>query len=143
VILVDANLLLYAYDPSCSQHKAARVWFEGVLSGTEHVALAWPTILAFLRISTSPRLLEHPLSIQEAVSAVSEWLERPMVTVLNPGDRHWEILRELMMTGQARGPLVSDASLAALALEHGAAIATADRDFARFPGLRVVNPLEG
>ena len=99
------------------------------------------TVLAFLRISTNPRALEHPFPVSEAVAIVSEWLDRPMVTVLGPGERHWEILRNLLQEGQAPGPLVMDAHLAALAIEHGAALSTSDRDFARFPGLRLSNPL--
>jgi hypothetical protein len=86
--------------------------------------------------------LENPLSVDEAAALVADWLERPMVTLLNPGERHWEILYNLMTTGQARGPLVMDAHLAALAIEHGATLATCDRDFALFPGLKFFNPLD-
>ena len=142
MILVDANLLLHAYDPSSPRHVAARNWFEATLSKPEPVGLAWITLLAFVRIGTNPRPLEHPLTIAEAGTIVSEWLEHPNVTLLNPGERHWPILRDLMTRGQARGPLVTDAHLAALAIEHGAELATTDRDFARFPGLKFFNPLE-
>ena len=142
MILVDANLLLYAYDPSSPQHVAARNWFEATMSRSEPVGLSWATLLAFVRIGTSPRALEHPLSLTEAAAIVSAWLERPTVTLLNPGERHWQILREVMAKGQVRGPLVTDAHLAALAIEHGAVLATTDRDFARFPGLKFFNPLE-
>jgi len=141
MILVDANLLLYAYDPSSPHHQPARDWMERTLSDTEHIGLSWMTILAFVRISTSPRPLEHPLSISEAVATVSGWLQHPLVTVLSPGERHWEILRDLATTGQAEGHLVMDAHLAALAIEHGATLASADRDFTRFPGLKLLNPL--
>jgi toxin-antitoxin system PIN domain toxin len=99
------------------------------------------TLLAFVRVSTSRRVLEHPLSISEAAAIVSAWLQRPMVTLVNPGERHWEILRDVMTKGQAQGPLIMDAHLAALAIEHGATLASADRDFARFPGLKLLNPL--
>jgi toxin-antitoxin system PIN domain toxin len=142
MILIDANLLLYAYDPSSPHHLAARDWLETTFSRPEPVGLAWMTLLAFLRIGTSTRPLENPLSVSEATTIVAVWLERPMVTHLNPGERHWEILRDLMTRGQARGPLVTDAHLAALAIEHGAALATTDRDFARFPGLKFFNPLD-
>jgi hypothetical protein len=141
MILLDANLLLYAYDSSSPHHQAARDWLENTLSRPEHIGLAWMTLLAFVRLSTSRRLLEHPLSIIEATAVVSAWLERPMVTLLNPGERHWEILRDMMTKGQAQGPLIMDAHLAALAIEYGATLASADRDFARFPGLRLLNPL--
>jgi hypothetical protein len=141
MILVDANLLLYAYDPSSPHHQTARDWLESTLSRPEHIGLAWMTLLAFVRVSTSRRLLDHPLSISEATEIVSAWLERPVVTLLNPGERHWEILRNIMTKGQAQGPLIMDAHLAALAIEYGATLASADCDFARFPGLKLLNPL--
>lgn len=142
MILIDANVLLYAYDLSSPHHQAARGWLETTLSTPEHIGLAWMTILAFMRIGTSPRPLEYPLSVAEAVAIVAGWLKRPTVTILNPGERHWEILRALMIKGQAHGTLIMDAHLAALALEHGATLATSDRDFARFPGLRILSPLD-
>jgi hypothetical protein len=142
MILVDANLLLYAYDPSSPQHVAARNWFEATMSRPEPVGMAWVTLLAFVRIGTNPRALEYPLSLAEAGAIVSEWLDRPTVTLVNPGERHWQILRDLMTRGQVRGPLVTDAHLAALTIEHGAELATTDRDFARFPALKFFNPLE-
>jgi uncharacterized protein len=141
VTLIDANLLLYAFDLSSTHHQPARNWLETTLSKPEPVALSWAIILAFLRIGTTPRLLERPLAMATAAGVVSEWLARPTVTILNPGDRHWEILSRFLIDGQAQGPLVTDAHLAALAVEHGATIATVDRDFARFPGLRFINPL--
>lgn len=139
--LIDANLLLYAYDASSRHHARSREWLEEVLSGPDPVGLAWIAILAFLRISTNPRALAHPLSLAEAVSIVSSWLEQPCVQPLDPGERHWEILSGLLEPAQARGPLVMDAHLAALALEHGAILATSDRDFSRFEGLRTLDPL--
>jgi uncharacterized protein len=98
-------------------------------------------VLAFLRITTNARILEQPLSVIEASDIVDELLEQPLVGLIHPGPRHWTVLRDLMAAGQVRGPLVSDAHLAALTIEHGATLATTDRDFARFPGLRVTNPL--
>lgn len=142
MILIDANLLLYAYDASSIRHAAARRWLETVLARPEPVGWSWLTLLAFLRIASHPRALESPLSIHEAVSIVSEWLAQPNAALLQPGDRHWEILSALLPVAQARGPLVIDAHLAALALEHGATLATTDRDFTRFPALRWHNPLE-
>jgi hypothetical protein len=141
MILIDANVLLYAYDPSSPHHQAARVWFETAISKPGNIGLAWMTLFAFVRIGTSPRPLEHPLSTTEALAIVSRWLETPTVTILHPGERHWGILRDSMTKGQAHGPLIMDAHLAALAIEHGATLATTDRDFARFPGLRISNPL--
>ena len=141
MILVDANILLYAYVPSSNHHEAARAWLESTFSKPDPVALAWATILAFLRISTTPRIFRHPFSAAEAMAIVSGWLEQPLACILSPGERHWEILRSLISKGQAHGPLISDAHLAALAIEHGATLATTDRDFTRFPGLRIVSPL--
>ena len=142
MILVDANLLLYAYNPSFDRHQEAREWLEGVLSRSDPVCLAWATILAFLRIATNPRAFEYPLSIEEAILIVSDWLELPTVTILEPGNRHWAVLTELLSQTQVRGSTVMDAHLAALAIEHGAVLCTSDRDFARFPNLRMLNPLE-
>lgn len=141
MILVDANLLLYAYISSAQHHERARAWLEAVFSTSDGLGLSWVTILAFLRIGTSPSVAQYPLTVAQAVAIVSEWLERPVVSVLNPGSRHWEILRALLVEGQAPGPLVMDAHLAALAIEHGASLATTDRDFSRFSGLKFFNPL--
>jgi toxin-antitoxin system PIN domain toxin len=141
MILVDANLLLYAYHPRAEQHLASRAWLESVLSGSRLVHFAWLTLWAFLRISTNPRVFGRPLSAAEAETAVSSWLAQPVASILEPGERHWEILRGLLREGQTVGPLVTDAALAALAIEHGATLHTTDRDFARFPGLDWTNPL--
>lgn len=142
MILVDANLLLYAYFPRAEQHDRARTWLEAALSGLEPIGLSWSTVLAFLRLATSPRVFERPLSIVEGEAIVSSWLAGQCVVLVNPGDRYWAILRTLLIHAQVQGPLVSDAALAALAIEHGATLATTDRDFARFPGLCLSNPLQ-
>jgi len=121
---------------------AARLWLENAFSRPEPVRLAWITILAFLRIGTSPRAFPYPLSPAEAGEIVAEWFARPMVATLEPGERHWSILSHLLTATQARGPLVMDAHLAALAIEHGATLCTTDQDFTRFPNLRLLNPLD-
>jgi len=141
VILIDANLLLYAYHPRAEQHEASRTWLEATLSGPELVRFAWLTLWAFLRIGTNPRVFEHPLSPTEAEAVITSWLAQPSAGILEPGERHWDILRELVSKGQALGPLVMDAVIAAIALEHGATLCTTDRDFSRFPGLKWTNPL--
>ena len=143
MILVDANLLLYAYHPRAPQHEASRAWFEAVLSGSQFVRFAWVSLWAFLRISTNARAFARPLSSSEAVSAVSSWLDQPVAGILEPGERHVEILARLVADGQASGPLIMDAALAAVAIEHGATLYTSDRDFARFPGLDWTDPLAG
>ena len=140
MILVDANVLLYAYHPRAEAHERCRAWVEQAFSDEEPVAIAWVTLLAFIRISTSGRVFEQPLLAGEALEAVASWLERPCVSVLEAGEACWGIFRRLVVDAQITGPLVMDAFLAALALEHGATLATTDRDFARFPKLKLVNP---
>jgi toxin-antitoxin system PIN domain toxin len=143
VILVDANVLLYAYDPRSAHHERCRAWVEKAFSGEEPVCVAWVTLLAFLRISTSSRVYESPLTAAEAAAIVSSWVEREAVSVLEAGEQCFEILRRMMVEAQVTGPLVMDAFLAALALENGAALVTTDRDFSRFPKLRLVDPTVG
>ncbi len=142
MILPDANLLLYAYHERSVHHEASRTWLETTLSGTDLVRFAWLTLWAFLRISTNPKVFEQPLSSTEAAAAVSSWLARPNAAVIEPGERYWEILRRLLDDAQCAGPLVTDAALAALAIEHGATLYSTDRDFSRFSGLSWTNPLE-
>ncbi len=141
MILVDANLLIYAYDTSSSFHAPARRWLEEVLSAPAPVCLPWASLLAFLRITTDRRILRTPFSGAEAAGIVQELLQVGTVRVPEPTSRHWQILERLITGDQATGPLVTDAHLAALAIEHGAELCTTDRDFARFQGLRWRNPL--
>jgi toxin-antitoxin system PIN domain toxin len=141
VIVLDANILLYAYDSASSQHAKARAWVEEVLSGVVLVGLPWQTISAFLRITSNPRLPGERWTLQEAVQVVDGWLEQPNVRTLAPGDDHWVLFRQMIVDGQAGGVLVTDAHLAALTIELGGVLHTTDRDFARFPGLRWTNPL--
>lgn len=139
MILVDANVLLDAKDASCPQHD--RAWWDGALSGDGEVALCWPVLTAFLRIVTHRKIYQHPLSTAEAVAEVDRWAAHPTVRLLRPTDEHWNYFRDLLGKGQATANLVNDAHLAALALEHNATLASTDADFARFPGLRWINPL--
>ena len=141
MILVDANLLLYAYHPRADQHDKSRAWLESMLSNRELVRFAWLTLWAFLRIGTNPRAFDQPLTVSEAQAAISSWLAQPSASILEPGERHWDILSDVLRKGQTSGPLVMDAVLAAIAIEHGATICTTDRDFARFPGVKWMNPL--
>lgn len=140
MILVDANILLYAYHPRSAHHQACRAWLEEAFSASLPVGLPWLTLWAFLRIGTNPRAFERPLRMTEARSIVAAWLELPIVRNVEPGDRYWEILSGLLVQAQVSGPLVTDAALAALALENGASLCTTDRDFARFPGVRTIDP---
>ncbi len=141
MILVDANLLIYAYVPTLPQHEVARRWLEEQLSTAPRVGLPWPSLLAFVRLVTNPRVFERPASITEAWERVEEWLKVPSVWVPLPTERHPEILGELMQRAVDRPQLVPDAHLAALAIEHGLILCSTDGDFARFPGLRWRNPL--
>jgi toxin-antitoxin system PIN domain toxin len=140
MILLDANILLYAYNSSFERHESARSWLETTLTQQEPIRLSWLGILAFVRIATNPRAFEQPLSTDEACSAVSSWLSWPSVAILEPGEKHWEILQAILETHQLRGPIVTDAHIAALAIEHGARLCTSDGDFARFEGLKLMNP---
>jgi uncharacterized protein len=141
LILVDANLLIYAYDESSPFQVAARRWIESVLSGAEPVRLSWLTLMAFLRITTNPRLFECPLSSREALEIIHELIAAPGSKILHPGKRHLSILGRLLAETGICGPLVMDAHLAALAIEHQATLCTTDRDFNRFQGLRLHFPL--
>jgi uncharacterized protein len=141
MIILDANILLYSRDSSSAQHEAARSWLEETLNAEPDVRIGLISLLAFLRLSTDPRVFSRPLEPSAAIATIAEWLTLPNVTVAEPTDHHWPLLSELAMKGKARGPLLMDAHLAALVVEHGATLATSDRDFARFPGLRWVDPL--
>jgi toxin-antitoxin system PIN domain toxin len=141
MILIDANLLLYAYDASSPQHQRAHTWLTSVLVGPQPVRFAWMSLLAFLRIGTDSRIFTRPLTIAEAEAAVASWLALPAVAILDPGERHWTILSGLLRAAQARAALVMDAHLAALAIEHGVTLCTSDSDFSRFPAVRLLNPL--
>ena len=141
MIVIDANLLLYAYNRSASAHRSAKAWLERTLSRPDSVGIPWQSVSAFLRIATNPNLPDS-LPMQKAVALVNQWLIRPQVQTLAPGERHWTIYRQMLIEGQVRGPLTSDAQLAALTIEFGGGLHTTDRDFTRFPGLRWINPLQ-
>jgi toxin-antitoxin system PIN domain toxin len=141
VIVFDANILIYAYDSGSSRHTKARAWVEETLSGVEAVGLPWQAISAFLRVMTNRRLPGSRFSSEQAVQIVDGWLGQPNVRVLAPGEQYWPLLRQMVIEGQTSGALVSDAQIAALTIEYGGVLYTADRGFARFPGLRWKNPL--
>jgi uncharacterized protein len=141
MILVDANLLIYAVDADSSLHGTARRWLEETLSGPTRVGLAWIVTLAFVRITTRAGILRNPLTPEKALAFVDSWLGQPFVETVAPGENHWPIFRNLTLTVGTAGNLTSDVHLAALAIEHGCAVYSADNDFKRFPGLQHVNPL--
>ena len=141
MILLDANLLIYAVNEDAPFHRKAKPWLESTLSGRETVGFSWHVLLAFLRLTTRPSLFLRPLSIEAAFELMADWLEQPSATVVHPGPRHAVILRELLRPLGTGGNLTSDAHLAALAIEYGAELCSSDADFARFPGVNWVNPL--
>ena len=134
--LCDANVLLYAVNSDAPNHTAARSWLDGALSGGETVAFPWAVLLAFLRLATHPAVFPSPLSADTAIAQVREWLHQPAATLAEPGTRHLEVLAALLEESGVGGNLVSDAHLAALAIELDAELVSFDRDFARFAGLR-------
>jgi toxin-antitoxin system PIN domain toxin len=141
VILLDANLLVYAHVHDSPVHERAKLWLDERLNGSAPVGFPWPTTLAFLRLVTNPRIFERPEPIEQAWQQVQEWLDRPVVWIPQPTERHRDILQSLLLGHGVRGNLVPDAHLAALAISHGLVLCSTDGDFARFQGLRWRNPL--
>lgn len=141
MILIDANLLVYARVVTFPQHEGARNWLDGRLNGAAPVGLPWSSLLGFVRLVANPRIFERPESIDNAWRQVEDWLGCPTVWIPQPTDRHREILRPLLARCAGRANLVPDAHLAAVAIEHGLILCSTDGDFARFPGLRWENPL--
>ena len=141
MILLDANLLIYAVNQDAPLHQKAKSWLETVLSGRETVGFPWTVLLAFLRLTTRPGLFRHPLPVETAFDLVACWLDQTPANIVHPGPRHLPVLRELLRPLGTGGNLTSDAHLAAMAIEHGAELCSSDTDFARFQGLKWRNPL--
>jgi uncharacterized protein len=142
VILVDANVLVYAHVVSMPQHQAAVSWLDRKLNGAAIVALPWQSLLSFARLVTNPRLFERPLPVTAAWGQIESWLKCAVVRIPNPGDRYQEILARLMVSSVDRSNLIPDAQLAALAIENGFVLCSSDGDFARFAELKWENPLK-
>jgi uncharacterized protein len=141
LILVDANLLIYAVNSGAPQHAAARRWLDERLNGVARVGLPWLSLMAFLRLATNPRVFQRPLGMADAWSRVEAWLSCGSAWIPAPTARHAETLSRLLGTPGVQGHLVADAHLAALAIEHGLELNSTDRAFARFGELRWRNPL--
>jgi len=141
LIVPDINLLVYAHDSEFPRHGEVRDWWEELMNGSDSVGLAWVAMLGFIRITTNSKILDNPMEPAIACARVRSWLGRPQSIVIHPGDRHAEVLFQLLGQAGSAGNLTTDAHLAALAIEHQAELHSADADMARFPGLRWVNPL--
>ena len=141
MILLDANLLVYAHVARFTQHEIARSWLDERLNGSLPVGFAWSTLTAFLRLVTNPRIFERPEPMSRAWQQMEAWLDSPMAWIPQPTAQHREVLGRLLVSPGAHANLVPDAHLAALAIEHGLVLCSSDSDFARFPGLRWDNPL--
>lgn len=142
MIVPDVNLLIYAVNADAPEHKRATAWWEQTLTGSETVGLPWMVVLAFIRLTTRRGFFHNSLSIEQAMNLVDEWLDQPSVVILEPTVNHLRTLRQLLVQAGTGGNLTSDAHLAAIAIEHGAELWSADEDFARFSGLKWRNPLD-
>ena len=141
MLLVDVNLLVYAVFKDSARHEAAREWLDTTLSGTEPVALPWVVLAGFILISSNPRIMSVPLTLDQALGYVDEWLALSTVQVVGPTSAHQQVFARMLRAAEETGNLVSDAHLAALATEHGSNLASTDDDFQKFPGLHWLNPL--
>ncbi len=141
MIIPDVNLLLYAYSEQTRLHEPAREWWESLLNGTERVGVPWAVVVSFVRLMTNRSAVTNPITPTQALDFVDEWFVRTHVLALNPSSRHLMFLRRNLMAAGVGGNLVSDAHIAALAMEHQAEVHTNDRDFVRFPGLMWRNPI--
>ena len=141
MIVPDLNLLLYAYNQASPFHEGAREWWAGLVNGRERIGIPWIVVIGFLRLITQGTALSHPATPAQAMSFVDAWFHHPHITTLNPGSQHLTLLGRLLDAAGTGGNLVTDAHIAALAIEHQAEVHSNDSDFARFPGLRWRNPL--
>lgn len=140
MILPDVNVLVHAHNADSAVHESARRWWDACLAGSEGVGLAWAALLGFVRITTNRRVVARPLSVQRVMEQLQAWLALPHVHIAQPSSTHFARLRaELERLGTA-GNLTTDAHLAVLAMERGYVLYSTDTDFARFGGLRWVNP---
>lgn len=141
MILPDINLLIYAHNLRAPKHRKALAWWNRCLEEHEGVALAWVVIQGFVRITTHPKIFEHPMTVDEALGRVEEWLAQPQVQVIHPSPTHFQTWSSLLKDQGSAGNLTTDAHLAALAMERALVLHSTDADFSRFPGLKWKNPL--
>ena len=141
MIIPDINLLVYAHNQDDERYDAARSWWGNLLEGEESIGIPLAVSVGFVRLATNPRVMSPPMTSEEAVSLVRNWLRKPNVNSLDAGPNHFDHLLECLVAAGRAGRFVTDAHLAALALDHGAEIQTADQDFRTFPDVRWLNPL--
>jgi toxin-antitoxin system PIN domain toxin len=143
MILVDVNLLVFAQNADSPFHRIAKEWWDSELRAKSPIAIAWLTVVAFIRLSTSPQVMSNPLSTAASTAQMNNWLSLPNIQIANPGAKHWTIFHDLINRHKLTGSSVTDAHLAALAIEHGWQLCTADHGFSRFQALRWRNPILG
>jgi toxin-antitoxin system PIN domain toxin len=141
VICPDLNLLLYTVNEDFPHHDRAKLWWDDLLSGARPVGLLHVVVLGFIRLATHRKVFQQPLSLQQAVGVVDSWLAQPNVKMVAPAESHWETLKAMLEDGQAAANLTTDAHIAAMAADYGMIVHSNDSDFARFPGVKTVNPL--
>ena len=141
MIVPDMNLLLYATNSDTPQHERANQWLGAIMTGDEPIGFSWFVLVGFVRIATNPRVYQKPMTVAQATGIVDAWLGNHLVTIVEPSPSHWEVLRALLRESGTAGNLTNDAHLAALCIERGATLHSADGDFSRYRGLRWVNPL--
>jgi toxin-antitoxin system PIN domain toxin len=140
VKLPDANVLLYALDDTSARHSGAKAWLDAALSGSEEVGFAWVVLLAVLRLTTKPAVFAHPLCPDEAFEIIDDWLAQPCSLIVHPTIRHAALMRGFLTAVGTAGNLTTDAHLAALSVEYGAAVCSYDADFTRFPSVTLIDP---
>lgn len=143
MIIPDLNLLIYAVNEVSKEHKRARAWWESAMSGTEEIGVPWIVLLGFLRLTTSPRVFDAPLMPSDSWEIIDAWVGHPNTIVVHPGPKHLQLFKTLVLENGTAGNLTTDAHLAALCIERGATLYTADNDFSRFASLKWKNPLSG
>ena len=141
MIIPDVNLLVYAYNSDAPHHQQAKAWWEHGMRNRQPIAIPWVVALGFLRITTSRAVLPKPIAMETGLGHVRSWLDQPAVRILQPGPRHLELLSSFQEAGVLTAALMTDAHIAALAIENQATVQSNDSDFGRFPGLRWTNPL--
>ena len=141
MIVPDLNLLVFAYNQAAPFHNDARRWWEGLVNGTERVGIPWVGAAGFVRLMTHRSAIDQPVTPSEAIDTIESWFRYPHVTPLNPGAEHLSLFRQALAAAGVGGNLVTDAHVAALAMEYQAEVHSNDTDFGRFPGLRWRNPL--